>query len=492
MSHGRFDLILDADRRPGGALVWATSPTGSGCRRSSATCSPGSWSGPNTPGFVADRHLAEQLAEVGVILLMFGVGLHFHLKELLAVRRVAVPGAVVPEPGRDRRSARWSAAPSAGAGRPGVVFGLAVSVASTVVLIRGAGRQQRPAHADRAHRRRLAGRRGPVHRRRAGAAAGPVRRPGGAGRAGWPLARRAAPGQDRRAGRRHLRGRRAGHPLAARPGGRDAVARAVHPDGAGRRARHRRRVGQAVRRVDGAGGVPGRHGRRPVGVQPAGGDRRAADAGRLRRAVLRLGRACCSTRGFLLAPRAGGGDAGHRHGRQAAGRPRASCCCCATRCGSPWRWPSPWPRSASSRSSWPPPGRSLGVLADAATNALVAAPSSRSRQPAPLPPGRSRSSGSCRRFLKPPRCRRTRRETAGRADGRPERRRPLPGGRRRATGRWAGPSSRLLRENEVEPDVDRDEPGDGAAARREGVRAVYGDAAHRETLERGRRRAAAA
>src|SRR5512145_1901671 len=50
--------------------------------------------GPNTPGFVADRHIAEQLAEIGVILLMFGVGLHFHFKELLAVRRVAIPGAV--------------------------------------------------------------------------------------------------------------------------------------------------------------------------------------------------------------------------------------------------------------------------------------------------------------------------------------------------------------------------------------------------------------
>src|SRR5919202_6176015 len=51
--------------------------------------------GEYTPGFVADRHLAEQLGEVGVILLMFGVGLQFHLKELLAVRRLAVPGAVV-------------------------------------------------------------------------------------------------------------------------------------------------------------------------------------------------------------------------------------------------------------------------------------------------------------------------------------------------------------------------------------------------------------
>src|SRR4051812_13783889 len=50
--------------------------------------------GPNTPGFVANRELANQLAEVGVILLMFGVGLHFHLKELLAVRRIALPGAI--------------------------------------------------------------------------------------------------------------------------------------------------------------------------------------------------------------------------------------------------------------------------------------------------------------------------------------------------------------------------------------------------------------
>jgi CPA2 family monovalent cation:H+ antiporter-2 len=51
--------------------------------------------GPYTPRFVADRALAEQLAEIGVILLMFGVGLQFHVEDLLAVRRVAVPGAVV-------------------------------------------------------------------------------------------------------------------------------------------------------------------------------------------------------------------------------------------------------------------------------------------------------------------------------------------------------------------------------------------------------------
>jgi monovalent cation:H+ antiporter-2, CPA2 family len=51
--------------------------------------------GPHTPGFVADVALAQQLAEIGVMLLMFGVGMHFSIHDLLAVRRVAVPGAVV-------------------------------------------------------------------------------------------------------------------------------------------------------------------------------------------------------------------------------------------------------------------------------------------------------------------------------------------------------------------------------------------------------------
>src|SRR3979411_89951 len=50
--------------------------------------------GPFTPGFIADQHLAPQLAEIGVILLMFGVGLHFSPKDLLAVRRIVIPGAI--------------------------------------------------------------------------------------------------------------------------------------------------------------------------------------------------------------------------------------------------------------------------------------------------------------------------------------------------------------------------------------------------------------
>ena len=91
--------------------------------------------GPHTPGFVGDVALAQQLAEVGVMLLMFGVGLHFSLADLLAVRRVALPGALV----------QMAAATAMGAGLAmawgwglagALVFGLALSVASTVVLLR--------------------------------------------------------------------------------------------------------------------------------------------------------------------------------------------------------------------------------------------------------------------------------------------------------------------------------------------------------------------
>jgi CPA2 family monovalent cation:H+ antiporter-2 len=91
--------------------------------------------GPYTPGFVADRAVAEQLAEVGVILLMFGVGLQFHLEDLLAVRKVAVPGAVVQSAVATAIGTLVADAAGWGLGA-GLVFGLALSVASTVVLIR--------------------------------------------------------------------------------------------------------------------------------------------------------------------------------------------------------------------------------------------------------------------------------------------------------------------------------------------------------------------
>lgn len=91
--------------------------------------------GPHTPGFTADIHLAEQLAEIGIVLLMFGVGLHFSLKDLMEVRKIALPGAIV----------QISAAMAMGVGLThfwgwslgsGLMFGLALSVASTVVLLR--------------------------------------------------------------------------------------------------------------------------------------------------------------------------------------------------------------------------------------------------------------------------------------------------------------------------------------------------------------------
>ena len=91
--------------------------------------------GPNTPGFVANKHLADQLAEIGVILLMFGVGLQFHLKELLAVRRIAVPGAIFQSLVATALGALLGVVCGWSLGA-GIVFGLAISVASTVVLMR--------------------------------------------------------------------------------------------------------------------------------------------------------------------------------------------------------------------------------------------------------------------------------------------------------------------------------------------------------------------
>lgn len=91
--------------------------------------------GPFTPGFVADAKLAQELAEIGVILLMFGVGLHFSLADLMAVRRIAVPGAVAQIGVATLLGMGLAAALGWGLGA-GLVFGLALSVASTVVLIR--------------------------------------------------------------------------------------------------------------------------------------------------------------------------------------------------------------------------------------------------------------------------------------------------------------------------------------------------------------------
>src|SRR4029450_5358712 len=91
--------------------------------------------GPFTPGLVADPNIASQTAEIGVILLMFGVGLHFHLKDLLAVRNVAVPGAII----QSLVAVSLGVVVALAFGWPaksGWVLGMALAVASTVVLLR--------------------------------------------------------------------------------------------------------------------------------------------------------------------------------------------------------------------------------------------------------------------------------------------------------------------------------------------------------------------
>lgn len=91
--------------------------------------------GPGTPGYVADMSLAPQLAEIGVILLMFGVGLHFSVKDLMSVKAIAIPGAIgqIGIATLMGMGLSWALGWSIGAG---LVFGLALSVASTVVLLR--------------------------------------------------------------------------------------------------------------------------------------------------------------------------------------------------------------------------------------------------------------------------------------------------------------------------------------------------------------------
>ena len=91
--------------------------------------------GPHTPGFVADQALAAELAEIGVILLMFGVGLHFSLKDLLSVRKIAIPGALAGIVVATVLGLAASQAMGWSLGA-GLVFGVSLSVASTVVLMR--------------------------------------------------------------------------------------------------------------------------------------------------------------------------------------------------------------------------------------------------------------------------------------------------------------------------------------------------------------------
>ncbi len=138
---------------------WARPPIASACRRLPAICSQALSSVLSRPASSPIRVSPTELAEIGVILLMFGVGLHFSLRDLLSVRRIAVPGAVaqIVVATLMGMALAWTVGwPPA----TGLVFGLALSVASTVVLLRALdarGLVQTRAGPDR---RRLADRRG--------------------------------------------------------------------------------------------------------------------------------------------------------------------------------------------------------------------------------------------------------------------------------------------------------------------------------------------
>jgi CPA2 family monovalent cation:H+ antiporter-2 len=133
--HGNLDLILTLTGSLAAALVLGFATQRVGLSPIVGYLLAGIAVGPFTPGYIADPMLAGQLAEIGVMLLMFGVGMHFSLRDLLAVGKIAVPGA----------AAQIAVATALGVGAArlwdwsigeGLVFGLALSVASTVVLLR--------------------------------------------------------------------------------------------------------------------------------------------------------------------------------------------------------------------------------------------------------------------------------------------------------------------------------------------------------------------
>ena len=316
--------------------------------------------GPFTPGFVGDQELASQLAEIGVILLMFGVGLHFSIKDLMAVRKIAIPGAL---------------------GQIAVATVLGIGDRTPLGLVvrrrprlrpRPLGRQhggpaprargaRRPGFRPRPHRRRLADRRGPGH----GPGPGPAARAGRPPGRGQPRSRRPDrrrqpaghpgphPGQGCPVPGAGPRRRPPRHPLGPGAGRADRLARAVHLVGARDRARHRLRLGRAVRRLLRARRLLRRRGAERERLQPPG-RRRFPAACRTRSPSCSSSRsACCSTRRSWSAS----------HWRCSSScssccspsrPPRSrSCCCSAIRSPRRSRSRRASPRSASSRSSWP-------------------------------------------------------------------------------------------------------------------------------------------
>jgi CPA2 family monovalent cation:H+ antiporter-2 len=130
-----YDLILTLTGGFAGALILGYLTQRLGLSPIVGYLLAGTLLGPNTPGLAVDSGMAEQLAEIGVILLMFGVGLQFHIEELLAVRRVAIPGAIAQGAIATLLGA-WLVSSLGWTADGAIVYGIALSVASTVVVIR--------------------------------------------------------------------------------------------------------------------------------------------------------------------------------------------------------------------------------------------------------------------------------------------------------------------------------------------------------------------
>ena len=250
---------------------------------------------------------------------MFGVGLQFHIEELLAVRRVAIPGAVAQSAVATllgaviARAFGWSWA-------AGIVFGMALAVASTVVLIRVLA-DHRDLHTPTGH-----------------IAVGwlvvedlftvlalvllPVLFADGGSDTSIVVALGRHRAQSRGARGIHGRCRQPRDSICAGPRCRHRIARALYAHCADARPRHCRRLGRCLRRLDGARCVSRRPRRRPIGLQPACGVGSAADARRVRCAVFRLGRHAAVAGVPARGSRSHPGDAGGRDDRQAAHRAR--------------------------------------------------------------------------------------------------------------------------------------------------------------------------
>ena len=303
----------------------------------------------------------------------------------------------------------------------------------------------------------------------------------GMGSCGRPSAGRRSRSSGSWRSRRSSASRR--DPAPARLHRAHAIPGAVHADRAGHRPGDRRRLGADLQRLHGARRLPGGNGRWPIRVQPSGGIRSAADARRVRRALLRVGRDAAGSGGPVASPDPGCRRADRRHGREASGRAAHRLGHGLSTEGRPHRRDRVCRRSASSRSSWPTLGRELGVLPAAATNVIVAA----AIVSIVLNPVLYRAIGPVERWIgaKPSWRRLLDRAPRLGTDASHGMNRPADPDHRAVVIGY-GPTGRavvdLLRDNRIEPTVIDFSMDNIRALRERGIEAVYGDATRPEAL----------